>query len=155
MTSETQGNWRFGSKLAESSYQVLGDDRPDYADGPTWRDCGPARGHRGAQKRARLVLEGDELRVMLGRLQGIALEKLAIQLGIPPSTVHDIEKRAARRMLEKMEPMMAMIDFGFHAALIHVMRGASTHSIPEAPLPDLSNMSDAEFNQYKRQFGFV
>jgi hypothetical protein len=52
----------------------------------------------------------------LGRLQGIALEKLAIQLGIPPSTVHDIEKRAARRMLEKMEPTMAMIDFGFNAA---------------------------------------
>jgi hypothetical protein len=97
---------------------VLGDeDRADFADGPTWREAAALLGGIDvAKKRASLVLEGDELRVMLGRLQGIALEKLAIQLGIPPSTVHDIEKRAARRMLEKMEPMMAMIDFGFNAA---------------------------------------
>jgi hypothetical protein len=62
------------------------------------------------------MLDDDELRVMLGRLQGIALEKLAIQRGIPPSTVHDIEKRSARRMLKKTDPTIAMIDFGFNAA---------------------------------------
>jgi DNA-directed RNA polymerase specialized sigma24 family protein len=107
-----------GDGETASLYQMLGEaERADYVGGPTWREAAALLGGvDGAKKRASMVLEGDELRVMLGRLQGIALEKLAIQLGIPPSTVHDIEKRAARRMLEKMEPMMAMIDFGFNAA---------------------------------------
>jgi hypothetical protein len=34
-----------------------------------------------------------------------------------------------------------------------VLRGASAPHSPE-PAPDLSQMSDAEFRAYKRQFGF-
>jgi DNA-directed RNA polymerase specialized sigma24 family protein len=120
-----------GDGETASLYQVLGEEeRADYVGGPTWREAAALLGGvDGAKKRAAMVLEGDELRVMLGRLEGVALAMLARQLGIPPSTVHDIQKRAARRMLKKMDPTMTMIDCALN-------RGAQEHQSAGAPRLD-------------------
>jgi RNA polymerase sigma factor (sigma-70 family) len=102
------------------AYEVFGDDdRLDHQDRgtPNWREIAALLGGiEGAKKRARLVLDSFELTIMLKRLEGMALQEIATKLKLPVSTVHDIERRAARRMLKKIDPIMTMIDFTFTLA---------------------------------------
>jgi hypothetical protein len=66
------------------------------------------------------------------------------------------KRRILNRLDQELAPMSrgsieATEDRG--AVTAAVLRGASAPHSPE-PAPDLSQMSDAEFRAYKRQFGF-
>jgi hypothetical protein len=95
---------------------VIGDDHVDQ-DAPNWRETAALLGGiDAAKKRARLVLDGFELAVVLARLEGTPVRDQAERMNLPVWRVYDLLARGVRWILRKMDPTMTMIDLPSTAA---------------------------------------